>query len=55
VGDPDDAVAEIQRLREVVGVTEIIFTATWPGLDHKQRLKMLDLLRTDVFPRVTQQ
>lgn len=55
VGDPDDAVAEIQRLREVVGVTEIIFTANWPGLDHKQRLKMLDLLRTDVFPRVTQQ
>lgn len=52
VGDPDDAVREIERLREEVGVTEIIFTLNWPGLSHGQRLKVLELLKSDVFPRL---
>lgn len=53
VGDPDDAVAEIERLRNEVGVTEIIFTLNWPGLSHERRLKVLNLLKTDVFPRIS--
>lgn len=52
VGDPNDCIDQIRRLREKLQVTEIIFSMVWPGMSHQRRLQMIDLLGREVIPKI---
>lgn len=50
VGSPATAVAELQELRERLGVTDVAVRAQWPGLPHADVARTLRLLASDVIP-----
>jgi alkanesulfonate monooxygenase SsuD/methylene tetrahydromethanopterin reductase-like flavin-dependent oxidoreductase (luciferase family) len=50
VGDPDDAVREIKRYAERLGVNSFIFRIQWPGMEQAKVLRTIELLATRVFP-----
>jgi alkanesulfonate monooxygenase SsuD/methylene tetrahydromethanopterin reductase-like flavin-dependent oxidoreductase (luciferase family) len=50
VGDPDDAVREIRRYAERLGVNSFIFRIQWPGMEQAKVLRTIELLATRVFP-----
>lgn len=49
-GDPDDCVAQLSRLRDQLGVTDIILATPWPDASQRQRLDTIDLLGRHVLP-----
>ncbi len=52
IGGPETAAAQIREHRERLGVTHLIFRVQWPGLPHADALRTLELLATQVLPRV---
>ena len=51
VGGPETAAAQIGALSDL-GVTELILRVQWPGMPQRDALQTLDLLATEVLPRV---
>ena len=52
VGNSDDCVTEIQRMRDTLGITDIVTAGLPPGLDPAAMAGNLERLATDVLPRV---
>lgn len=52
MGDPNDCIDQIRRVREKLQATEIIFSMIWPGMSHQRRLQMIDLLGREVLPKI---
>src|SRR5262245_17414901 len=50
IGDPDDAVREIRRYADVLGVDTFIFRVQWPGMEQAVVLRTIALLAERVFP-----
>jgi len=50
VGDPDDAVREITRYAERLGVNSFIFRVQWPGMEPARVLRTIALLAERVLP-----
>jgi alkanesulfonate monooxygenase SsuD/methylene tetrahydromethanopterin reductase-like flavin-dependent oxidoreductase (luciferase family) len=50
VGTPETAAEQIRALSEL-GVTELVLRVQWPGMPHKDALRTLELLATEVLPR----
>jgi alkanesulfonate monooxygenase SsuD/methylene tetrahydromethanopterin reductase-like flavin-dependent oxidoreductase (luciferase family) len=50
VGAPDDAVREITRYAERLGVDSFIFRVQWPGMGQAKVLRTIALLAERVFP-----
>jgi alkanesulfonate monooxygenase SsuD/methylene tetrahydromethanopterin reductase-like flavin-dependent oxidoreductase (luciferase family) len=51
VGGPETAAAEIRALSDL-GVTELVLRVQWPGMPQRDALQTLDLLATEILPRV---
>lgn len=49
-GDPDDCVAQLSRLRDELGVTDVILATPWPDATQQQRLAAIDLVGRHVLP-----
>lgn len=52
VGDPADAVEQVQRYQKELGVTDLFFRVQWPGSSHEVALETLRLLKESVIPRL---
>jgi alkanesulfonate monooxygenase SsuD/methylene tetrahydromethanopterin reductase-like flavin-dependent oxidoreductase (luciferase family) len=52
LGSPDDTVREIERYRETLGINCLIFRMQWPGMDHRQVMRQIELIAREVIPRV---
>ena len=52
LGRPETAAAQIREHRDRLGVTHLIFRVQWPGLPHGDAMRTLELLATEVLPRV---
>jgi alkanesulfonate monooxygenase SsuD/methylene tetrahydromethanopterin reductase-like flavin-dependent oxidoreductase (luciferase family) len=52
LGSPDDAVGEIERYQETLGINCLIFRMQWPGMDHRQVMRQIELMAREVIPRV---
>jgi probable F420-dependent oxidoreductase len=50
VGNPDECIAIIRRLREATGVDHLICRLYYPGMPHEHILRELDLLAKEVIP-----
>lgn len=51
VGNPDDAIAQLQELEEVAGMeVEVVMRLQWPHMDDAEILEMIELIGTDVIP-----
>jgi alkanesulfonate monooxygenase SsuD/methylene tetrahydromethanopterin reductase-like flavin-dependent oxidoreductase (luciferase family) len=50
VGDPDDCVAQLRRLRDELAVTDVILATPWPDAGREQRLRTIALLGRHVIP-----
>ena len=53
VGDPDDCVRQIARLRDELGITDVLCTLP-PHVGHERRLTTVRLLGEHVIPAFTQ-
>ena len=53
IGEPDHIVEEIGRYRERLGVDCMVFRMQWPGVEHSSVMKQIELMATEVIPRVT--
>src|SRR5690348_16503563 len=52
VGDPDHCVAEFQRYHREVGITHFSCVLNWPGMQHWQVIRSIELLGSRVLPRL---
>jgi alkanesulfonate monooxygenase SsuD/methylene tetrahydromethanopterin reductase-like flavin-dependent oxidoreductase (luciferase family) len=52
LGDPDRVSEEIERYRERLGVTAMIFRLQWPGMEQAKVLRSIRLLGEAVRPRL---
>jgi alkanesulfonate monooxygenase SsuD/methylene tetrahydromethanopterin reductase-like flavin-dependent oxidoreductase (luciferase family) len=52
IGDPARVVDELQRYRERLGVTTVVFRLQWPGLPQERVLRSIRLLGERVLPRL---
>ena len=52
IGTPDDLVNEMERYHDRLGVNCMIFRMQWPGMEHAQVMKQLELIGRYVAPRV---
>ncbi len=52
IGGPETAAARIREHRDRLGLTHLIFRVQWPGLPHRDAMRTLELLATEVLPRV---
>jgi alkanesulfonate monooxygenase SsuD/methylene tetrahydromethanopterin reductase-like flavin-dependent oxidoreductase (luciferase family) len=50
IGDPEDAIRELRRYAEALGVTSFIFRIQWPGMEQAKVLRTIDLLAERVMP-----
>jgi len=55
VGNPDEVVAGLVAQHRDVGLTHLTMRVTWPGSDLADTMACLELLGTDVLPRVRQE
>ena len=51
LGSPETAGAQIRALRDL-GVTELVLRVQWPGMPHRDAMRTLELLASDVLPHV---
>jgi len=49
LGSPETAAAQIRALRDL-GVTELVLRVQWPGMPHRDAMRTLELLASDVLP-----
>ena len=52
IGTPDEVVQDIGRYQERLGINCMIFRVQWPGMEHAQVMKQLDLMARHVIPQV---
>lgn len=52
VGDPDEVVAGLVAQHREVGLTHLAMRVTWPGSDLDHAMECIELLGTQVLPRV---
>ena len=52
LGSPDDVASEIQRYERELGVNYLIFRMQWPGMSQEATLRQIELMGTEVIPRV---
>jgi len=50
VGDPDDAIRELKRYVDALGVNTFIFRIQWPGMEQAKVLRTIRLLAERVMP-----
>ena len=50
IGDPDDAVRELKRYAQSLGVNCFIFRIQWPGMEQAKVLRTIKLLAERVMP-----
>ena len=50
IGDPDDAVRELKRHVDALGVNHFIFRIQWPGMEQAKVLRTIRLLAERVMP-----
>jgi alkanesulfonate monooxygenase SsuD/methylene tetrahydromethanopterin reductase-like flavin-dependent oxidoreductase (luciferase family) len=50
IGDPDDAVRELRRYVDTLGVNCFIFRVQWPGMEQAKVLRTIRLLAERVMP-----
>ena len=55
VGDPDEVVAGLVAQHQEVGLTHLTMRLTWPGSDPDHAMECIELLGTEVLPRVRRQ
>ena len=51
IGTPQEVVREIQRYRDQLGVTHMLFRMQWPGMPHREVMRQLELFGQHVAPR----
>jgi alkanesulfonate monooxygenase SsuD/methylene tetrahydromethanopterin reductase-like flavin-dependent oxidoreductase (luciferase family) len=52
IGGPESAAAQIREHRDRLGIDHLILRVQWPGLPHRAAMRTLELLATEVLPRV---
>jgi len=52
IGDPDEVVAGLVAQHRDMGMTHLAMRVTWPGSDTQATLDCIELLGTEVLPRV---
>jgi len=52
VGDPDEVVEGLVAQHQEVGLTHLTMRVTWPGSDPAHAMECIELLGTEVLPRV---
>lgn len=52
VGSPETVLGELVTLRERLGATDVSLRLAWPGFPHAATLRSIELLATDVLPRL---
>ncbi len=52
LGSPSDVVREIGRYRDDLGVNFLIFRMQWPGMEHAQVMRQIELMAREVIPQV---
>lgn len=50
LGSPEDCIAEIDRCRDRLGMTELIVRVQWPGMPQKQAMKNIERIGTTLIP-----
>jgi alkanesulfonate monooxygenase SsuD/methylene tetrahydromethanopterin reductase-like flavin-dependent oxidoreductase (luciferase family) len=50
MGSPEECIAEIDRYREQLGVTEFIVRVQWPGMPQSLALKNLEMIGSTLIP-----
>ena len=50
IGSPEDCVEQIARIREQLGITQMIFAMPWPSSEQAKRLRTIELLGEHVLP-----
>lgn len=50
LGSPEDCVAELDRYRDALGVTEFIVRAQWPGMPNEQALENIRRIGETLIP-----
>ena len=51
IGTPQEVVREIQRYRDQLGVTHMLFRMQWPGMPHREVIRQLELFGQQVAPQ----
>jgi alkanesulfonate monooxygenase SsuD/methylene tetrahydromethanopterin reductase-like flavin-dependent oxidoreductase (luciferase family) len=50
VGSPEECIADIDRYRSALGVTEFIVRVQWPGMPQAQALRNIEAIGTNLIP-----
>lgn len=50
LGSPEECIAEIDRYRAALGITEIIVRVQWPGMPQEQALRNLEMIGRTLVP-----
>jgi alkanesulfonate monooxygenase SsuD/methylene tetrahydromethanopterin reductase-like flavin-dependent oxidoreductase (luciferase family) len=53
IGDPDDAIRELRRYADALGVNCFIFRIQWPGMAQAKVLRTIELLAARVMPALS--
>ncbi len=52
LGGPERRAADIQMLRETLGISDLIMKVKFPGLSHSEVMKSIKLFGERVKPRI---
>ena len=52
LGSPEEVTQEIRRYEEELDANYLIFRMNWPGMDHQQVLRQIELIGSEVIPRI---
>jgi alkanesulfonate monooxygenase SsuD/methylene tetrahydromethanopterin reductase-like flavin-dependent oxidoreductase (luciferase family) len=53
LGEAADCAEQLARLRDEIGMTDFMFKPQWPGLEHREAMRQLELFGTEVLPLLT--
>lgn len=52
IGTPEEVVAELEELNRTLGVDYLIARVQWPGMAHQHAMDAIELLGSEVIPRI---
>jgi alkanesulfonate monooxygenase SsuD/methylene tetrahydromethanopterin reductase-like flavin-dependent oxidoreductase (luciferase family) len=52
LGSPEEVTQEIRRYEEELDANYLIFRMNWPGMAHQQVLRQIELMGSEVIPRI---
>jgi alkanesulfonate monooxygenase SsuD/methylene tetrahydromethanopterin reductase-like flavin-dependent oxidoreductase (luciferase family) len=52
LGSPSDVAQEIERYQDELGINYLIFRMQWPGMEHAQVMRQIELMAREVIPLV---